>query len=70
MEKLWEEYSNVVQNFRITLGDLVNISDSLKLKHLHALLRSEALRHFDTLCDQVGITIETHLNQIILGLGT
>ena len=41
-----------------------------KLHYLSTLLRCEELHKFETLCLQIGGTTVTHLNQVILGLGT
>ena len=40
------------------------------INYPHVLLRVEALYQFDTLCAQVVSTTISHLNCIILGLGT
>ena len=52
------------------LKDSGDITDSAKTKYLCTLLRGEALHQLDTFCVEAGSTTTTHLNRIILGLGT
>ena len=52
------------------LEDLTMLTANTKIQYLHTLLCGEAIRHFGTLCDQVGSTPIAHLNRFILGIGT
>ena len=65
-----EEFLLFTRNLQMTLEDLRTITANAKIKYLCTLLCGETLHQFDTLCDQVGSTTTTHLNRIILGLGT
>ena len=55
-----EEFLLYMQNFKMTLKALGMLADSEKVQYLCTILCSEDLRHFDTLCAQVGITTTTH----------
>ena len=59
-----------VLNFKMTIGDLGMITASAKLQYHFTLLCGEALRYFDTFCDQLGSTNTAHVRPIVLGVGT
>ena len=59
-----------VHNFKMTLESLETLAAKEKLQYLCAILRGEALCQFDTLFAKVGSTTTTHLNRVVLGLGT
>ena len=59
-----------MKNYKIILKALVTINANAKLQYICTILRVEALHQFDTLCTQEGLITTTHLNPIILGLGT
>ena len=65
-----EEFLLFVQNFQMMLEASGGLSDSAKIQYLSTLLRGEALRQLDMLSIEVGSTITTHFNSIILGLST
>ena len=46
------------------------LTESAKIQYIFALLCGKELREFETLCIQIGNMTTTHLNQILLGLGT
>ena len=52
------------------LKDLGTLAARENRQYFHTLLHDETLFKFDTLCDQVESTTTTHLNCIILVLGT
>ena len=58
-----------VRNFKIIDASKM-LTANANLQYLCQLLRGEALRQFYTFCSQVGSTVRTHLNRVILGLGT
>ena len=56
-----------VQNFKIILEDSGTLAADVKLQYLCMISIVEVPHQFDTLCDQVGSTTTTQLNQLILG---
>ena len=65
-----EEFLLFVRNFQMIIEYSGIIAARTNIQYLFTLLHGEALCQFNTLCNQVGITNTTNLNQIILGLGT
>ena len=65
-----EELLLFVQNFKMTIDASGTLIANAKLHYLCTQLHVEALHQSYTLCDQVGSTNMSHLNQFILGLGT
>ena len=65
-----EEFLLYVRNLQITLEASGALATSAKIQYLRMLLRGKELRQVDNLCVKVVIIITTHLNCIILGLGT
>ena len=64
-----EEFLLFIKNFKTTFKPSVALSADSKLQYLRNLLHGETIRQFDTLYAQVDSTTETHLRQIVLGLG-
>ena len=65
-----EDFLLFVQNFKMIVKASGMLTASAKLQYLCTILRSEALRHFDTLCAQMGSTNTKNLNRSILVLCT
>ena len=65
-----EEFLLFVWNLQMTLKDSGELATSTDVQYICTLLHVEALHQIDTLSIEVGSTNATHLNRIILGLGT
>ena len=65
-----EEFLLFVWNFQMNLKASGELSTSKNIQYLVTLLRREALRQIYMFSVEVGDTTTTHLNSIILGLGT
>ena len=65
-----EEFLLFVWNLQMTLKDSGELATSADVQYICRLLHVEALHQIDTLSIEVGSTTATHLNRIILGLGT
>ena len=65
-----EEFLLFVRNFQMTLKASGTLTASAKIQYIHTLLRGEALRQLEAFSIDMGSTTTTHLNQIILSLGT
>ena len=64
------EFLLFVKNFKTNIEDSGTLAANADIQYLCEILRGEVLCQFDTLCAQVGITTISHLNPVILGLGT
>ena len=65
-----EEFLQFVQNFQITFEASQKLADNAKIQQLCTLLHDKALCQLDTLSAEVLSATTTHLNRIILVLGT
>ena len=65
-----KEFLLLLWNFQMTVKASGALDTSTNILHLCTLLYGKALRQIDTLSIDVGSTTTTHLNCIILGLGT
>ena len=65
-----EEFLLFQWNCQFTIKASGIITAGEKIQFLHNLLRGEYLGEFKTLCGYIGDSNKTHLNQILLGLGT
>ena len=65
-----EEFLLFIQNYQITIDELVTLGTGANIQYLCILLHGEAIHQLETLSVEVeSLTIE-HLNRIILGFGT
>ena len=65
-----EEFLFFMSNFKMTFEASGTLTSNARLQCLHTLLHGETRNQFDTLCVQVESTGMTHLNRVVLGLGT
>ena len=65
-----EKFLLFVQNFIMTLEVLGVLTFNEKLQYLHTPLCVEVLHQFDTLCSRLESMIISHLNWVILDLGS
>ena len=65
-----EEFLRFVWNLLMNFKASGTISGSKNIHHLYKLLRGEALHQLATFSVELISTTTTHLNRIILGLGT
>ena len=65
-----EEFLLFIRNFQLIVKAPGVLASSTKIQHVCTLLHGEALHQLGNLCVEVGSMTTTHLNHIVLGLGT
>ena len=65
-----EEFILFQQNYKKSPDTSGTMTAKAKNQYLHTLPFGKALREFETICIQSGNLNTTHLNQILLGIGT
>ena len=66
----FDEFLLFMQNSNMMLNESWMLTDNKKLQYIRTIIRGQALHQLDTLCGQVGSTTMSHLNHLVLGLGT